>query len=434
MVPLMPLTFLASVRVMAPADAVDRTSYVPQISSTVSHLLVVNDSGKVAVLPCGSPSLGNFCCDNGKGFQCCATPTSVLTLGVGTTFNEGAITFTSMSTKPPSSVAATTSQTSSDIQTSAQVTSSSAAVTATSVPATSTFSDAPAASSSTPVASVAHLSSIQSQSSIESQPVPIKSTPGNTETTLASSAQSSIAAPTSSAVQPSASSTETNFAPSAQSSVPAPPTNAAQPSAESQNPSSTISQPFPTSTLIPSPSTAISSIGASSTFAIVPQSISVSSTPARASSAVTSLVAGDDDSDTSDPDRRTSAAVVAGASVASILVVTALTIVGLFLYRKRKAKRISKNFEASLGRTNIVNEKGSIRSGRTGFLAKTRSGGSGDSGGSFKSPAMNSPLTPVPAAAGNAWRPQRPPRPQMVPSQASSTFGRLLYDVRSEPF
>ena len=170
------------------------------------------------------------------------------------------------------------------------------------------------------------------------------------------------------------------------------------------------------------------------TSAIVPQSISVSSTAARASSAATSLVAGDNGSDSSSSDRRTSAAVVAGASVASVLVVTALIIVGYYLYRKRKAKRISKNFEASLGRKNILNEKGSIRSGRMGLLGKIKSRGSGNFTGSFISPIINSPVSPVPAAAGNSWRPQRPPRPEMVPSQASSTFRRLLYDVQSKPF
>ncbi|THV44146.1 hypothetical protein BGAL_0719g00040 [Botrytis galanthina] len=41
-----------------------------------------------AVLPCGDPSLGQFCCDEGRGFDCCSTPRKVFTLGRGTTFTE----------------------------------------------------------------------------------------------------------------------------------------------------------------------------------------------------------------------------------------------------------------------------------------------------------------------------------------------------------
>jgi len=42
MVPLMPLTFLASVRVMAPADAADQTSYVPQISCASRRQIITS--------------------------------------------------------------------------------------------------------------------------------------------------------------------------------------------------------------------------------------------------------------------------------------------------------------------------------------------------------------------------------------------------------
>jgi hypothetical protein len=82
-----------------------------------------------------------------------------------------------------------------------------------------------------------------------------------------------------------------------------------------------------------------------------------------------------------------------------------------------------------------VNEQGPIRSGRSGLLGgfgvgRTGSGGSGGSEGNIDTPIFNSPVTSVPE---NAWRPQRPPRPEMVPSQASSTFRRLLYDVQSNP-
>ncbi|ESZ92052.1 hypothetical protein SBOR_7552 [Sclerotinia borealis F-4128] len=53
------------------------------------QLLIHNlakDTG--AVLPCGDPSLGQYCCDEGQGFACCSTPRKVLRLGKGTTFTE----------------------------------------------------------------------------------------------------------------------------------------------------------------------------------------------------------------------------------------------------------------------------------------------------------------------------------------------------------
>ncbi|KAF7914375.1 uncharacterized protein EAF01_000781 [Botrytis porri] len=46
----------------------------------------IGDTG--AVLPCGDPSLGRFCCDEGRGFECCSTLRKVFTLGRGTTFTE----------------------------------------------------------------------------------------------------------------------------------------------------------------------------------------------------------------------------------------------------------------------------------------------------------------------------------------------------------
>lgn len=417
----------------------------------------INDSGKVTVLPCGSPSLGEFCCDNGNGFQCCAAQSSILTIGVGTSFSEPSVNFTSMSTNPDSTVAATTSiettssQASTDVQTSTTIASSNALAMPNLDPVTTPFSQIPAASSSAEVSSFFEASSVQNQPTIESRPVPSNPTPKITKTTLTPPAQiSATTSSSSNAIQ-------------------------TQPSVESQIPSSTFVEPFPSTTLIPSPSTPISvsqdlsftqpsSISSplsvpsavpvtqspdtssplpsqrvpqisspiqltssirSSTLAIVPQSISVSGSTAQTSSAATSLIAGADDPDSSDSRKGVSAAIVAGASAASILVVTSL-ILGIFVYRKRKAKRLSKNFEASLGRTNIVNEKGSISSGKTGHLGRVV--------GNLNSPTANSPVTPAPGGAGNAWRPTRPPRPEMAKSQASSTFGRLLYDVSSKPF
>ncbi|KAJ8061605.1 hypothetical protein OCU04_009411 [Sclerotinia nivalis] len=45
-----------------------------------------NDNG--SVLPCGEPSLGQFCCDEGQGFACCSTPSKVFSVGRGTNFTE----------------------------------------------------------------------------------------------------------------------------------------------------------------------------------------------------------------------------------------------------------------------------------------------------------------------------------------------------------
>lgn len=47
---------------------------------------IANNTG--AVLPCGDPSLSQFCCDEGQGFACCLTPSKLFTLGKGTTFTE----------------------------------------------------------------------------------------------------------------------------------------------------------------------------------------------------------------------------------------------------------------------------------------------------------------------------------------------------------
>ncbi|KAF7948132.1 uncharacterized protein EAE97_003543 [Botrytis byssoidea] len=46
----------------------------------------IGDTG--AVLPCGDPSLRQFCCDEGRGFECCSASRKVFTLGRGTTFTE----------------------------------------------------------------------------------------------------------------------------------------------------------------------------------------------------------------------------------------------------------------------------------------------------------------------------------------------------------
>ncbi|KAF7923228.1 uncharacterized protein EAE98_007933 [Botrytis deweyae] len=61
-------------------DPTFRAASCPKICQSIG------DTG--AVLPCGDPSLGQFCCDEGRGFECCSTPRKVFTLGRGTTFTE----------------------------------------------------------------------------------------------------------------------------------------------------------------------------------------------------------------------------------------------------------------------------------------------------------------------------------------------------------
>lgn len=64
-------------------DPTFRSASCPNICQSVG------DTG--VVLPCGDPSLGQFCCDEGRGFECCSTPSKVFTLGKGTTFTENSL-------------------------------------------------------------------------------------------------------------------------------------------------------------------------------------------------------------------------------------------------------------------------------------------------------------------------------------------------------
>ncbi|KAF5870871.1 uncharacterized protein Bfra_009426 [Botrytis fragariae] len=92
------------------------------------------------VLPCGDPSLGQFCCDEGRGFECCSTPRKVFTLGKGTTFtenspNSAATTNSNTDFQPQrSSQSATTStETETATQTQTQISSATQTVVRTSV-------------------------------------------------------------------------------------------------------------------------------------------------------------------------------------------------------------------------------------------------------------------------------------------------------------
>ncbi|KAH7364134.1 hypothetical protein BKA65DRAFT_130225 [Rhexocercosporidium sp. MPI-PUGE-AT-0058] len=49
----------------------------------------LNKNQQSAVVSCGDPKEGTFCCDEGKQAECCASPSKILTLGVGNTFPEG---------------------------------------------------------------------------------------------------------------------------------------------------------------------------------------------------------------------------------------------------------------------------------------------------------------------------------------------------------
>ncbi|CAD6451831.1 4559ce5b-cab0-4b26-9265-326b9ff7cca1 [Sclerotinia trifoliorum] len=55
-------------------------------ASCPSFCQSAKDNG--SLLPCGEPSLGQFCCDEGEGFACCSTPSKVFSVGRGTNFTE----------------------------------------------------------------------------------------------------------------------------------------------------------------------------------------------------------------------------------------------------------------------------------------------------------------------------------------------------------
>ncbi|KAL2072615.1 hypothetical protein VTL71DRAFT_11958 [Oculimacula yallundae] len=51
--------------------------------SCPTFCLTQNRNTQNPVVSCGDPKAGNFCCDEGKGPDCCATPAKILALGVG---------------------------------------------------------------------------------------------------------------------------------------------------------------------------------------------------------------------------------------------------------------------------------------------------------------------------------------------------------------
>ncbi|KAK6596802.1 hypothetical protein H4I96_09454 [Botrytis cinerea] len=89
--------FQRTIRIDSPVDRVQ----IPRSDRLLARIfakvvsfqhLAYEDIGDTGVvLPCGDPSLGQFCCDEGRGFECCSTPSKVFTLGKGTTFTENSL-------------------------------------------------------------------------------------------------------------------------------------------------------------------------------------------------------------------------------------------------------------------------------------------------------------------------------------------------------
>ncbi|KAF7854760.1 hypothetical protein EAF04_010328 [Stromatinia cepivora] len=70
------------------ANKFSRGSCADPTFSTACPNFCQGASDNGSVLPCGKPSLGQFCCDEGQGFACCSTPSKVFSVKQGTNFAE----------------------------------------------------------------------------------------------------------------------------------------------------------------------------------------------------------------------------------------------------------------------------------------------------------------------------------------------------------
>lgn len=97
---------------------------------------------------------------------------------------------------------------------------------------------------------------------------------------------------------------------------------------------------------------------------------------------------------------------------------TLFVILGVYFFKKRAEKRVSAQFEASLGRTNFANEKGSIRSEKSGRSGRSNFGSvltkdpSIGKGSNISPPYADTSVTP-----GGRTIPVRPERKTMVPEK-----------------
>lgn len=199
--------------------SLERLTYNDNWTKTIADTKLANDTG--AVLPCGDPSLGEFCCDEGQGFACCSTPSKILTLGKGTTFTENSPKPSATSNSNPISQSQRSSQpettrteTATATQTQTQISSATQTVVQTSVSIsvqvitstqsptfTTSFSPAASATASTSIILVTQTTSKQTQ-------------PSNS---LATAPSSSVFQNQNS--QPTSSSTISNFNTQASSSI-----------------------------------------------------------------------------------------------------------------------------------------------------------------------------------------------------------------------
>lgn len=120
--------------------------YLMRLHHSLIHNLA-NNTG--TVLPCGDPSQGRFCCDEGQGFACCSSPNKILEIGRGKTFAAAGSLFNS---KPNPQPQLTSQAETTPIETATQtVISTSVSISIQSVTATSTFSPTVAATASTSI-------------------------------------------------------------------------------------------------------------------------------------------------------------------------------------------------------------------------------------------------------------------------------------------
>ncbi|CZR51002.1 uncharacterized protein PAC_00877 [Phialocephala subalpina] len=355
----------------------------------------INDKEKVDLFQCGDPSLGTFCCDEGNGNSCCATPSKVLTLGVGTTFTEGSAESTIMSSmsKVPKKSESTTSKTSTSTTSktstsTSEVKPSTTVQTETSVQVQTTVQTQTSVEAKTSIQTQTSLQ-VQTSFQVQTSAEVITSIQTQTSAQVVTSiqVQTSVIVVTSVAGQTSIQ----TQAPSSNS-----PISMATTPSSSPTPSTSL-LPLPPSTSILQPSTSIFSTSAAPMFSATAESIvqnSPASTPplSRTSSAITppALSASDTTSPSKDPSSvpaSITSAIITGAisatnnpttsggvstaaiisgSVGGVIVLTILIIAGVIFYKRRAEKRASARFEASLGKTNFTDEKGSIRSGKSG--------------------------------------------------------------------
>ncbi|KUJ22700.1 uncharacterized protein LY89DRAFT_680818 [Mollisia scopiformis] len=394
----------------------------------------IDDKEKVDLLPCGDPSLGEFCCDEGNGYACCSTPSKVLTLGVGSTFTEGSAESTIMTSmsKAPQAKTSTTSrretsstskersqsstkvQTETSIKTDTSVQIKTTVQTQTSVEAqTSTQTSIQVQTSAQVITSTQIqtsdqlVTSIQVQTSVQTSIVVVTSV--SVPSISIQTQPPSFGIPIGTSVLPPIPEPLTSILPTTINTFQHS-TASTQPSAGVISPSSitpfsataeSIVQSSPTSSAQDTPISPIVASEVSSSSGAISSSIIPSQTTDGAASVTSSIIAGAI-SATNNPATSggiSTAAIVVG-SVAGALILTVLIIIGVIYFKKRAEKRASARFETSLGITNFGYEKsawnGDGGSGKFGFaLGKSTSKRSDRKLGNISGPIADRTASPV---------------------------------------